>query len=300
MLSMIVQTVVAPAVACASLLVLGARVWRRPRRSAGAWLAAALATGYVAGHLAVAGMPPRVPVGATDWLGHVAALAALAAGLRAALPERAWARWIIDGASAVAIAYLVMRVPIATQWSLASSALAVGGAAAVIVVASRALANAAARTSSLTMLAALGVATAASAGIMVLSGTVLVGLLVGGLAAAIGAAFLVELAARGSVDAAPAAPVVAALLTAAWTIALLFAELPTLAAPLWVVAPLGLWLAARIAADRLRPALTAAVCLAALALPLAGAAGLAASSYFGGAGDDAADAGDYDYDYGYD
>ena len=129
-----------------------------------------------------------------------------------------------------------------------------------------------------------------------LSGTVLVGLLAAALAAAVGASLLVEWATSGSTNAAAAAPLLGGLLVAMWTIALLFADMPTPAAPLLVASPVALWLAARFGRDRLGPRVATIVCLVAISLPLAGAAGITAAHYFAPA-DEAADNDDYGYGY---
>jgi len=297
MFALVIKSAVVPALACAAVLIAGTRPWQRPRASHRAWLALALAVGYTAGHVGIAGAPTWVPIGAAGWLVHVAVVAAVAAVLQIVGDQRPWTVWAVRATAATAGAYLILRVPVHTQWSTGHAIAAVGVVTASTLVVSRAFESAAARASTLTMLAALGVATGGSAGILVLSGTALVATLVGALAAAIGAAFLIEWAAPGSVDTAAAAPVLAGLLVATWTIALLFADMPTPAAPLLIAAPAALWLAARFTRDRLRPRFAAAACLLALLLPLAGAAGVSAAHYFAPA--DAAASDDSDYGYGY-
>lgn len=295
MLTPIIDAAIIPALACAAVLIVGTRPWQRARTSHSVWLALALAAGYAAGHIGIAGTPRWVPISATGWLVHVAAIAMIAAVLQIALGAHPWAAWGVRIAAALVSAYLILRVPVRSQWSGGYSIAAIGAVTASTSIASRAFERAASHTGALTMLAALGITAGGSAGILVLSGTALIGMLAGALAAAVGTAFVVEWAAPGSTNAAAAAPVLAGVLVATWTIALLFADMPTAAAPFLVASPAALWLAARLARDRLGPRLATAVCLVAISLPLACAAGISAAHYFAPA-DEAASSDDYGYD----
>lgn len=295
MLTPVIKAAIIPALACIAVLIAGTRPWQRASASHRVWLALALAAGYVAGHIGVAGAPNWVPIGATGWLVHVAAVATIAAVLQIALGASVWAVWAVRIAAALGGAYLILRVPIRSQWSGGHAIAALGIVTASTLITSRAFESAAAHTGALTMLAALGITAGGSAGILVLSGTALVGMLAGALAAAVGAAFLVEWAAPGSTNAAAAAPVLAGVLVAMWTIALLFADMPGPAAALLVAAPATLWLAARFARNRLGPRLATAACVVAILLPLASAAGISAAHYFAPT-DDAAGEDSYGYD----
>lgn len=294
MAAMILQAVGWPALACAAVLLAWARPWQVRSRPATCAPAVAVAVGYLAGVRAVAGSSVWQPSVATDWLGAVAILMAatpVLAGRRAR--PRSWT-WAIDAAVAAACAYLVVRVPVHARWSATASATTITAIAAAILVTRQAFTTAAARVGPATTLAALGAAAAGSAGVLLLAGTALVGLLAAALAAAMGTTWTIDRLWPGRLDPRGVTPVATGLLVSSWAIALLFAELPPIAAAILGSIPALVVVLARLAPARLGRAWVIALTLVAVAAPLAAAAAVCVA-HRGTSASTAASPNDYGY-----
>jgi len=245
------------AAAAAGTWLLARRIARG--RGEGSAAGPALAAGYVAGHLVVAG-PPRIPPAeAWQWLLPLAVAGALLGAAGDRLSRRdPWWRWGLFPAVVLAALGVTLQE---------RTALALGGYGLGFVLLREVLGGAARIAGPRPFLAALAGTSAATAGSLVISGWMLLGQAAGGLAAAAGAAFL--LAGRFPAAAGSAVPVAALLLGFLCLDGVLYAELPRAAALLLAAAPLGAW--APVPGREARPLRAAAVRVALVAL-LAGAA----------------------------
>jgi hypothetical protein len=219
----------------------------------------ALAAGYAAGHVVVAGIPRGLPAEAWQWLLPVAVVAAALGHVQDRLTRRdPWWRWALF--PAVALGFAAASYPAGTVMAACLFALA-------FVALREVLRNAARRAGPRPFLAALAVTAGAAAASCVVSGWMLLGQAAGGLAAAAAACFL--LAGRFPASAAGAVPVAALLLGGILLDGSLYAELPRASAVLLAAAPLGAW--APAPRGEVRP-LRAALLRVGLVALLAGAA----------------------------
>lgn len=262
-----------------------------------AGIGVAVAIGYLGAHYMILGAPSLVPVSATGWLPHAAILAAVASLLdRDSTPRSAV--WLGRGAMAVALAWFLLSAARMYQWGAIEGVLWTAAFASALVASLWALRAVADEHDGRATMLYYGVLAAGGALALVFSGTMVVGQLEGGLATAIGTAFIAVAIRRSAFDPRTAAAPVGTLLWAMWSIGFLYAEMPATALLLLLATPAAL-VAARIAfARRLRPVAVFAAHLAAAAIPVAGANAVAAAAYF----DDSAPAGyaDDEYGYGYD
>ena len=296
-LDLILRSLLLPGLAAGVVLLIGTRPWRKQGRAPNRWIgAAAVGTAYLVGHLAVAGWPGWVPLRATGWLLHIAAAAVAVALVESRAATPTWLRWLLRVGLAVVAAWLLLRVPVANQWSAGKAALYLGGVALGMLSAWVCLDRATAANDPRLALLLLLILATTGAIVVVLSGSLLVGQLGVVLAAAMGAALVFAMLFPGAVAVPSMVPPIAAVAWASWTIALLFADMPTMAALLLGLAPATMFAADRAVAERLGGYLAAAVRLAAVTLCLAGALGVAADHYFAG---EAPGAGEADSSYGY-
>ena len=287
------QVILLPGVATVVVLIGLGRLWQRPEAISRGVVAVALGTGYAVGHVSVIGWPQLTSVGATGWLVHVAALAAVSSVV-IGRSKHAVLRWGIHATSALAIAYLVLRVPIG-RWPLATSVGVVAMFAVGIVSTRVSFARATSAHPRVGMLLLLALS-ALFAGVLVMSGSLLMGLLSGVVATTVGACLVTSVVFRGAHDA-QSLSVVASLLWALGMIGFLFAEMPIPAAVILAVVPL-IWLGVDAACNRARQTSFRLFILrgAAVVVPMALALGLTARAYFAPKADTGTDD-SYGYEY---
>jgi hypothetical protein len=171
-----------------------ARPWRADagELEVAALAAAGIAAAYLAVHRAIAGELSLAPVDVSGWLPHLvlAAAGAAIAGARAARG----ASWLLRAAVSAGAAYLLLRPQLDHQLEGAVGAVALAGAAGLLLaywaLLDRAVARASARVGAVLPVIATGACAAGAA----LSGTLLIGQLVGGVAAALGGVMVLALA----------------------------------------------------------------------------------------------------------
>lgn len=256
---------VVPGAIAGGVLLLGART--RGGRVAGA-LAAAV--GYVAAEWGLVGRPPFPPVDVTHWPFYFApALAALVA-IEPLLARRGALEWFVRALAGVAAAYLLLR-PLsdgALAWEAAAAGALLFLLWSSLVVTARALPDAQG------FFAAAVLAGAASV-VAFLSGSAFLAQMGGGLAAALGAGFLLALFGRCSPAAASGAASVAGGLVACLVLCgRYYADVPLGSALLLVAGPVLSMIVAATAAK------TSALARAAALLAIAGAGGAAVAIAF--------------------
>lgn len=299
--TMILHTVVWPAVAAAVVLALAWIPALARARAASLVAPLAIAAGFLAGYWSAVGRPQlSPPAGATARLPHVALMGLAVAAVATWRPRRA-VMWTATVIAAVAAMRLVFGTSIDEQWSAGGAALRVaalaGGMACTALAAAGLSRRLSPRPASVAVVGLAGLA----APLMVLSASVLLGQLEGalGVAAAVVAVGVWRAPDRIAITA--AWPVVAALAWSEWAIALLFADLPGASfALLATAAPAAL--AAGWAIARRRPDRATVATLITLALALAAAVGVGALRYASsgkGSGPAATGGSDYGYGYGY-
>jgi hypothetical protein len=207
------------------------RLWR-----ANNWAdAVALAIGYAGGHVVTAGWPAFPPSEATQWLPYFALatmfLAVLDVFLRPAGSLRALI-WILCCAG---LLRMLLKPKFQYGWSLPEGILWIAGLAAGMLVLGSSLDAAVRRDSTSSSLVLTIVACGTSATLM-LSGSMLLGLLAMVLAAALGAILVVAFLFPNAVEGRGAVPVTVALLASFWLSGYFYAELPPASALLLAAA----------------------------------------------------------------
>ena len=256
----------------------------------------AVAAGYLGAHWMIAGAPSLVPTSAVGWLPHAAVFAAIASLIEGPRIPRHFA-WIGRCAMAVALAWFVLRAARLYQWGTVQGLMWTAGFAVALVASLWSLREVANQHDRRATLLYYGLLAAGGAITLVFSATVIVAQLEGGLAAAIGVAFLATVVWGARFDPRAAATPVATLLWAMWAIGFLYAEMPAAALMLLLSTPAVLLLVHRLVAKRGRPALALIVHITAASLPAAGAAAVAAAHYFDDSG---SSNGEFDYGYDFD
>lgn len=228
-------------------------------------LLAALAAGFLAGHVGLEGALATPPRERWQWLPWIA-LAGGAAGLIEAMTTSAPAgrssplRWGTRAALAVFTAWACV---------LTKTPLWIGGVAAAVTLLGMVVAGAATRPTAATFIAAVTVVALATAVTLFVGETLRVATLCGALAAAAGACLVLS---RWFVVSPRAAiPLVAAMVAAFLLCGVLTANVPVTSAVLLAAAPLGAWIPGGASRRLTKPWHTFAVRIAAVSV-LAGAA----------------------------
>ena len=207
------------------------RLWR-----ANNWAdAVALAIGYAGGHAVTAGWPAFPPSEATQWLPYFALatmfLAVLDVFLRPAGSLRALI-WILCCAG---LLRLLLKPKFQYGWSLPEGILWIAGLAAGMLVLGSSL-DAAVRRDSTSSSLVLTIVACGTGATLMLSGSMLLGLLAMVLAAALGAILVVAFLFPKAVEGRGAVPVTVALLASFWLSGYFYAELPPASALLLAAA----------------------------------------------------------------
>jgi hypothetical protein len=285
---MLMVSAVMPAILAGAALALAWRVWRRDGDgNRGAWGGAAgLALAYAAGHLGLVGAPPFPPVEATQWLFWLALLAGLWGAMEDRL--RLLARVRLGGRVILAIVLPVaLARPLVTySWGAGKGTLYVALLGIAVAALSWIVQRTAERRDGALVPALLLVVATGSAGLLVMSGSALLGQLAGLLAAASGAALVLAFW-RPRVSLAGGGVTVAVLLLSGlWITGFFYAEMPlpsAILAPLSLAAGAGL---AQIPAVRGRGrGQLVVISLVAASILIGAAVGFAAVEYFGSSDD---------------
>jgi hypothetical protein len=207
------------------------RLWR-----ANNWAdAVALAIGYTGGHAVTTGWPAFPPSEATQWLPYFALatmfLAVLDVFLRPAGSLRALI-WILCSAG---LLRLLLKPKFQYGWSLPEGVLWIAGLAAGMLVLASSL-DAAVRRDSTSSSLVLTIVACGTGATLMLSGSMLLGLLAMVLAAALGAILVVAFLFPKAVEGRGAVPVTVALLASFWLSGYFYAELPPASALLLAAA----------------------------------------------------------------
>jgi hypothetical protein len=268
--------VVLPAGLAGALLLFLWRPWEKGAGSLGAWAGPlALGAGTLLAQILIQGIPPLPPLEATHWIPLLVLAAAVLGALVNALKLPAWLRHALAAGFSALIPFLTLRPLLGSGWSALEAAAWLGGSAAGIFLLWTVLEAAAHQTQGPVVPVALGAITAGTALVLVLTGSILLGQLAGGLAASLGAVALLALwnpersLGRGGV-----APWVTAF-AALWLNGAVYSEMTILPGVLLASAPL-LVLLARLGRLRALKGWLAATVVAMLAaLPVAAAVLLA-------------------------
>lgn len=299
----ILWAALAPAALTAGVMLLANALRGSGRRLS--WTPAlAVGLAYAAGNLGLAGAP--LGQGPETRLLYIALGATVVGLAEALLPLPTALRWVVRvGASTLAAWLLLAPLVSPMESSAAQTGLRLVLLSSATVAAWSVLDRLASMERGPSLALALTLLGGAGAGVMVLSGLASTGQLAGTLVASLAVLVLMTWRDNEVGRLRSAVPVVALLLVSHWSVALLYAEMPTVSYALLVVAPLTLLLAAlpRLRARRQLVQLVARLLL--VALPVAGAVASSAAHYLGSAappttGDSAhkaAGAADDDYDY---
>lgn len=233
----------------------------RNRRAAGL----ALALGYPAGHVAVAGRLPLPPIEASEWLAWVGLGGGLLAALAPPPTAAAW-RWLQRAVIAGVVTTLLLRPLVRNAWSPGRSFAWLAGTGAAAFALAATVDTLATRSRGARVPLALSLAAAATSGAILNAGSALVAQLAGVLASVLGAVALGTFAWRRSSHTGAVLPAVG-LLCGLLAVGYHYVELPAASALLLAAAPAAPWLAETKPIRNLpRPATTAiALGLAALA-----------------------------------
>jgi len=268
-----------PAVGAAAIGILG-RWWRVPLL----W-AVGVALAYVAAHQQTEGWPAWPPVEAQDWLLVAALPGVLVVALVASMLRPRWA-WVIRAAAGLGLPPLLLQVYLTTHWSAGQSAWRfplLGIATAGLWLSLHAQARPGEDRPARWLLAALAMA-AGAAGVVLLAAaeSISLGQLAGALATILLGVWLASLFAGRSAE----HIAIAAVVDVAWVLlaGLLLighfygTSIPWLALTIALAPQLG-WIGAAPGVRRLRPSANAACRLAAVAIPLVVAAGIAIAQF---------------------
>lgn len=239
------------------------------RRGGATWAGpVAVALGYGAGHTALLGLPPLLPIEASQWLPHLALVAAAIAVVDGVVPKaRAW-RWPLRTLLLLAATLLLLRPLLAYSWGWTAGAARVVAVVTIAGVVWAAWAAAGQKMAPLPFaLLLIGCTTALSAATL-LSHSASLAQLAGCLAAALGGSAGATLLLRPALPLGPLATVAVPLLAALATTAHFYADLPLVAVALLAAAPVAAGLATRRPGGAW-PGLAAAVALAAGAVTAA-------------------------------
>lgn len=219
--------------------------WRRHTPLAGGiWSGAiALSIGYVAGHIGVAGVPPFPPTEAMHWFVYLA-LAAMVLGLLEAFYQKspAWLRWGLRLLLAGATMWLLLRPLFEYTWGPAKGIAWMAVLSVALVAFWAQLEALSERQPGVTFPLILLVVTAASGGILLVSGSALLGQLGGALTAAIAASWVVAWWTPKFSLSRGATPVVSVLLAGLWLNGYFYAETPLMSVLLMALSPTAAWI----------------------------------------------------------
>lgn len=254
-----------PAAVAAVALLAALRLGPRVQKAAAA---IAVVLGYGTAHVALLGLPPLLPVEASQWLPHLALAAAALAVAEILTPGARW-RWPMRALLLVTAAACLLRPLTAYAWGIGEGSMRIA-AAATLALGAWAGATAAARwlpTLPLGLLLTLGCSALSIACLLAHSASL--AQLAGGVAAACGGVSAAALLAHGRLPLAPAVAVTLPLAAALGTSAAFYADLPRTAALLLTAAPV-----AAAAVARRGPWLGVTVAVALFAAAVAATAAL--------------------------
>lgn len=297
----ILRGVLLPAVVAGLVLLVAWRPWIGPDKSkpdptehdqpdlAGIWGgAAAFALAYVAVHLAVGGTPGFLPTDDKQWLPYMAVLAGAAGLVEAFFYQKKWLRWLLRTAAALLTYGLVLGFMIEHHWSAGVTAMWLGALTLGTLAIIDALDSVGEAHPGASLPLAMVVLASGAAVTLAMTGSAMLGQIMGGLAAASGASLVLAwwqprlrvsrggatvfgvlyggLLAFGYATTADIPPLAEA-----------FAHNQTLATLLAAAAPLMLWIGQQRPLSRLSGWKAATTRALLVALPLAGALYLAAN-----------------------
>lgn len=264
--------VLLPLLVSAVVTVLAVRPWRMgPADGRGrCGVELGVATGYLAGHIGVVGLPPLPPVETTQWLFYLVALSAIFAWAGSFQRTPAWLR---RGLRLLLIAGLIWTTlrPIAEyyEWSAAESAawgLGLGTAIAALWVGLEGLAERVVVLAAPVSLIVVGIGTSV---VLALSASALLGQLAGVLVAAMTPCFILSWARFSSSSPRGAISVVVLILAGLWLNGAFYAELKWINALFLAVSPLGLGVGMIPKARAMKPWMIATLCAFAVLFVLA-------------------------------
>jgi hypothetical protein len=241
-LNLVLFVVVVPALLAAiTAMVVGFSARRLGFAGAGpAAVALALGAGTIAAQCAVAW--PRVPpIEVTDWLPWLVGVAMLLGLLESTVPIPAWMRWISRVLVTILVVALVLGPVLGPEWSSLRALAAAGGLVLGILVAWMNLEGLAAGRSTAVLGPALLAVAGGTAAALLLSGSVVLFRVGGGLAASLGAIWVLSWwlsdrsLSRGGI------PVLTATVAALLIVGHVYSSLPLAAAILFAAAPLAAW-----------------------------------------------------------
>jgi hypothetical protein len=234
LLAQFLPGVLTGAVVSGAVLAIGARFW--PRAT---WAGpVAVGAGYAANHLVGIGWPGFPPLDATLWLFHFALAAMVIGVLDVLVRAPVWLRigvWLAIGGGLLA---LLLKPKFQYGWTPREGAVWLSGASVTLVALSCCLQRlAAAGSRSVLMPLVVLMVAAGSTVALILTGSLLLGQLAMGLAAAIGAGVLVGWLIPNDAFRRGVAPVAALLLSGLWLSGYFYSELPASSALMLAAAP---------------------------------------------------------------
>ena len=264
---------------------------------------------YWVAHLSQLGLAWR-PNDIVQWLPWIAGIAGLAA-VGESLIGRQGGRWLVRIVAAASVAWILLRPLMLQGMPLAKQLAGLALIALAIVAMWANLSRLTAHRRGPLLPLSLAVVVVGSSLVLAMSGTAIMAQLSGPLIAALGVLFLLSWRYGDALELQSLAGPLSVILVAQWVIGLLYADMPKLSLLLLWLAPAALMLTQIPRLRRSGRVVAYVMHLALIALPLSGAVGLSALSYFktsqpaaaspdkpattaGPAGDD--DAPDYDYD----
>jgi hypothetical protein len=282
-LNLLLYMVAVPAVVAALLVVLAGWAGRRVGLTGAGQAAVALAlgAGAIAAQLGIA-RPAFPPIEVTDRVPWLVVAAVLLGVFESIHPSPAWARWENRVLLAVLVLGVVLGPVLSDDWPSRRDLARQGGLVLVVLVAWVGLETLAAGRSTAALGPSLLALAAASAAALLLSGSVVLGQIGGGLAAALGVVWIVSWwlpdrsLSRGGV------PVLVATLAALLIEGQVYSGLAREAGLLLGTAPLVPWLAFAGPARRLATWQSALLATALVLLPAGVAVGLALQAAPGG------------------
>ncbi|PCJ61001.1 MAG: hypothetical protein COA73_07855 [Candidatus Hydrogenedentota bacterium] len=219
------------------------RLWRRKSiHDKGHWGGAlALGTGIIAGYIALLGVPPLKPSQAVDWLPYMSAVAVIG-GVGQPWWGRKWFTFIpVLFLLAAIVLSIQLQNKIRYSWDGIEIAIWIGGLAGAVSLVGWNLERVADRRTGVSMPLAMWTWCAMGSVLLVLSGSALLGQIMGGLAAVFGAAVVLAWWNKGFTLTQGAMSVLALLYGSLLAQGYFYAETPMVSAVLAAGAPLVLW-----------------------------------------------------------
>lgn len=260
-----------PAVLAGLCLLVAWRMWRRRNLAKdGHWGgAAAIALGYFSGHLALVSWPAFPPAKAVDWLAYLAIVAGFTGIAQRYWAKRWYSAWPVRLLLSALFAVLILRGYLEHTWARTEGILWIAGLVLAMSALWDTLERLASKRTGASLPLSLCMLCACAAGALGMSGSALLGQLMGALAAACGAAVVLAWWAPGlslkSGTMAAFVPIYSGLLIQAY----FYSELPVLSAVLLYAAPYVLWYGERRNIYFMKPTKAAVVRLMLVGVPLA-------------------------------